>query len=131
MHDVAILHTRDINLAAAIASHDGCRFYSVEPVQIYKERQPDGSTKEYYSFRFESTPEARKIFAAWGDGKFTEKDENDSFISYLKAFVHNRNRLLDHVKGEQPWNVVKQGRRIFFVKKKGDLIHDRRDHQGS
>jgi hypothetical protein len=106
---IGLLQTRDVNCAAAIASDSECEFLPVEPVVRFKE-----NGEEFYVFRFKDTPRAREIYKSFNDIKWLDEHPDD-WISFVKAFMHNKNRLLDIIKTLPQRTLVKKGNKIFCI----------------
>jgi hypothetical protein len=106
-----ILQTRDINLASALASESEVEFLpkEQEPVQRFYE-----NGKEFYVFRFKNSPAAKRIYQAWNDPNFIENNPNDP-VAMAKAYMHNKNRLLDVIKQIPRRNIIKKGNRIYLL----------------
>ena len=106
--------TRDVNLAAALASDSKVDLLPLEQEPIQRFSQ-DG--EEFYVFRFVDSPRAKEIMREWADKDSIQKYP-DSVVSYHKAFVHNRNRFLEYVKETPKRTIVKNGNRIYFISDK-------------
>lgn len=105
--------TRDINLAAALAS-----FLEVEVTpELPVIRRHDHQTNEEYAvFRFKQSPKVAEVMRLWADPDlFTKHPESP--VAYMKAFMHNRNRYLDVVKGGNVWHAVKKAGKTYFINK--------------
>lgn len=107
--------TRDINLAAALSSFDDVQFYPVMPVQKFKDHEKGGA--EFYVFRFKHGERQQKVVELW-NAKDHPNGDSEHPAEYMRAFMHNRNRLLDVVKGCPTMHMVKKGNRIHFMEVK-------------
>ena len=105
------IQVRDINLASALASDSEVEFLpnDQEPILKFEE-----AGEEFYVFRFKDSAKARAVMKEWMDKDSIDKDPN-SPVSFQKAFMHNKNRLLDLVKQAHKRTIVKRGSRIYFV----------------
>ncbi len=105
--------TRDINLAAALASFTEVEIADQLPVQSFHDHERG---EEYSVFKFKITPKVHEIMRLWADPQLLDKHPEHP-VAYMKAFVHNRNRYLDCVKSNAVWHIVKKGSRIYFIPK--------------
>jgi hypothetical protein len=105
--------TRDINLASALASFDDIELHDQLPVIKYKDHQ---NGEEFCVFRFKPSAHVDEVMRLWADADLLKKQPEHP-VSYMRAFIHNRNRFLDAIKAGGVWNMVKKGGRIFFINK--------------
>lgn len=108
--------TRDINLAAALASFEGIEFANDFPVQKFKDHERGG--EEFTVFKFKTDKRVSELIRMWHDPELYAKHPEHP-LTYMHAMMHNRNRLLDAVKNKANprWHMVKKGARIYFVAK--------------
>ena len=108
--------TRDINLAAALASYADVKLSHDAPVQKFLEHE---TGREFYVFKFIQSERTREVIALWNDPDLITKHPEHP-VAYMQAFMHNRNRYLDCVKKQWTWNIVKRDGRIYFIPKEAN-----------
>jgi len=109
----AIVQVRDINLAAAMASWAEVEFVDAQPVQKFHDHQ---TGEEFFVFRFKDSKKARELYGLWNDKDLLTKHP-DHPLAYLQAAVHNRNRLLDAIKKNPTYHIIKKGGKIYCLPK--------------
>lgn len=103
-----VLTVQDIWLASALSSF-GVAFYQPDPI-----RRIIKNGKEICLFNFEPSDLGKELIKQWGDKSFIDQNPEHP-LAYIKAFTHNRERLLDLVKQSPQVQIVQKGSRIFFL----------------
>ncbi len=105
--------TRDINLASALASFSEVEFADEMPVAKFQDHEKN---QEFSVFRFKVSSKVEEVMRLW-DSPDLMTAHPEHPVAYMKAYMHNRNRLLDVVKQGNVWHMVKKAGRIYFVNK--------------
>lgn len=105
--------TRDINLAAALASFLDVEVTAEFPVIKHHDHE---TGDEYAVFRFKASPKVAEIMRLWADPDLLTKHPEHP-VAYMFAFMHNRNRYLDVVKRGNVWHNVKKAGRTYYINK--------------
>lgn len=102
--------TRDIKLAAALASHSEVGVFADSPVEPYH----DADTGEnYFVFKFHSSDAVREIASHWNT-RWIEEHPDDP-LAYIYAAFHNRERYLDLIRASEVRHIVRRGHRIYII----------------
>lgn len=105
------LETRSTATAAALLAQ-GCDLANLEmPIAAYI----DENGKEIYTFRFENTPLAQQIMAAFArEEEYYKQSPNDN-ISAMLCYKNNYTRLMDYIKQVPKRCIVRRGGKIYLI----------------